>query len=78
MSAEDKVQAALKRKELGNKFFKAQKWSRAAKKYKAAGDIIDHDVSDMPPTSPVYSDEFHKEVALSNNVSLLTSYLGIL
>lgn len=47
MSAEDKVQAAQKRKELGNKFFKAEKWSRAAKKYKAAGDIIDHDVSDM-------------------------------
>lgn len=50
MSAEDKVQAAQKRKELGNKFFKAEKWSRAAKKYKAAGDIIDHDVSDMRPS----------------------------
>ncbi|BDA45510.1 Peptidyl-prolyl cis-trans isomerase FKBP62 [Coccomyxa sp. Obi] len=66
MSAEDKVQAAQKRKELGNKFFKAEKWSRAAKKYKAAGDIIDHDKD--------FSTELKKEsAALKKSANLNTA-----
>ncbi|CAL8470896.1 g10438 [Coccomyxa elongata] len=66
MSAEDKVQAAQKRKELGNKFFKAEKWSRAAKKYKAAGDIIDHDTD--------FSAELKKEsAALKKSANLNTA-----
>lgn len=47
MSAEEKIEAAKKRKESGNVFFKAGKWSRAIKKYKSASGLIDHDVGSL-------------------------------
>jgi len=49
MSNEEKVETAKKRKELGNAFFKAGKWALAIKKYKAAGDLVDHDVCQPLP-----------------------------
>ncbi len=45
MSDEEKIQEAKKLKEFGNAFFKAGSWSRAVKKYKSAGSLIDQDVS---------------------------------
>lgn len=51
MSPEEKLESAQQRKETGNGFFKAGRWERAIKKYKAASNAIDYDVSDMPFTS---------------------------
>lgn len=44
MSVDEKLGLAGRRKELGNKFFKAQKWRRALKKYKDAAQVIDYEV----------------------------------
>ena len=43
MNDEEKVAAAGAAKDAGNKAFKAGRWARAAKKYKAANDAISYD-----------------------------------
>ena len=43
MSDEEKVAAASAAKDAGNAAFKAGRWARAAKKYKAATDSISYD-----------------------------------
>ncbi len=43
MSDEEKVAAAAAAKDAGNAAFKAGRWARAAKKYKAATDGISYD-----------------------------------
>ena len=48
MSVDEKLGVAARRKELGNRFFKAQQWRRALKKYKDAAQVVDYEVRLRP------------------------------